>query len=128
MEHVALVSVLLLLQYVVFVMRTGQARLKSGLAAPAVSGDPVFEANFRVQQNTMEQLVVVLPSLWLFATYVQAESAAALGLVFFIGRILYARGYLNEEPMKRGPGFMIGGLATLVLLLGSLIGLLGGFF
>ena len=121
MDKIALVTGLLLLQYFVFMMLVGAARGKSGVQAPAVTGDPVFERTLRVQQNTLEQLLIVLPSLWLFATYFGETIAAGLGLVFFVGRVVYYRGYV-AEPGKRGMGFGIGFVATIVLLIGSIAG------
>ena len=121
MDKIALVTGLLLLQYFVFMMLVGAARAKSGVQAPAVTGDPVFERTLRVQQNTLEQLLIVLPSLWIFATYFGETIAAGLGLVFFVGRVVYYRGYV-AEPGKRGMGFGIGFLATIVLLIGSIAG------
>lgn len=118
MELIAAVTVLLCIQYLVFLMQAGNARGKAGVEAPAISGDPLFERYFRVQQNTLEQLIIVIPSLWLFSHYMHQEIGAGLGLVFFIGRIIYSRSYVND-PAKRGIGFMIGGLATLALLLGA---------
>ncbi len=118
MDLIAAVTVLISMQYLVFLMQVGNARGKTGVQAPATSGDPVFERYFRVQQNTLEQLVMVIPSLWLFGYYVSEEIGAGLGLAFFIGRIIYSRSYVND-PAKRGIGFMIGGLATLALLLGT---------
>ena len=89
MDKIALVTGLLLLQYFVFMMLVGAARGKSGVQAPAVTGDPVFERTLRVQQNTLEQLLIVLPSLWIFATYFGETIAAGLGLVFFVGRVVH---------------------------------------
>lgn len=121
MELVALVTVIILIEYFVFVMMVGTARHKTGIKAPATSGHPLLERTFRVQMNTLEQLAVVLPTLWLFGLYVHAMAAAGLGLLFVIGRALYYFGYV-ADPAKRGTGFGIGFLATIVLILGSLYG------
>jgi uncharacterized MAPEG superfamily protein len=121
MEKVAIVTAILLLQYFVFMMLVGVARGKSGVQAPAITGDPVFERTLRVQQNTLEQLLIVLPAMWLFATYFGEDIAAGLGVAFFVGRVLYYRGYV-ADPGKRSIGFGIGLLATLALLLGALGG------
>jgi glutathione S-transferase len=121
MELVAAVTMLILLEYFVFTMLVGMARGKSGIQAPATTGDPILERTFRVQMNTLEQLAIVIPSLWLFGLYVSATYAAGLGLVFAIARILYYRGYV-ADPSKRAAGFGIGFLATLVLLLGAIYG------
>ncbi len=121
MEPVAIVTVLLLIQYFVFAILVGRARVQRKVMAPAVTGDEVFERYFRVQQNTHEQLIVVLPVLWLFGWYVQPLVAAAMGLIFIAGRWLYCRDYVRD-PAKRGRGFAVGNLAQTVLLLGALIG------
>jgi uncharacterized membrane protein YecN with MAPEG domain len=125
MTWVAVVASLALIEYVVILMLTGQARGRFGVPAPATTGNPSFERYFRVQQNTIEQLVIFLPSIFLFATYVSEGVAAALGLVFVLGRVIYARGYI-EDPAKRGPGFMLTFLPNVILLLGGLVGAILG--
>lgn len=123
MQLVAVITALALIQYFVFGVWVGQARGKFGIEAPAITGHPIFERHFRVHQNTMEQLIIFLPALWLFATYVSPRVAAGLGLVFIIGRFVYARGYV-AEPKQRGPGTALTAAATMVLLLGGLLGAL----
>jgi glutathione S-transferase len=119
---VGLVLGLTLLEYVVIVMLTGRARVRSGIRAPAVTGDPIFERWFRVQQNTLEQLIVFVPALLLFGQFVSARwPAFLLGTLFIAGRALYARAYVSA-PDSRSAGFILGLLATAVLLLGGLIG------
>jgi uncharacterized MAPEG superfamily protein len=88
-----------------------------------MSGNPEFERYLRVQYNTIEQLVIFLPSIWLFAAYVSPGVAALLGLLFIVGRFLYARGYI-ADPARRGPGFGITLLANGCLLVGGMAGAL----
>jgi len=121
MEPVAVATVLLLIQFFVFAILVGKARVQRKVMAPAVTGDEVFERYFRVHQNTLEQLIVVLPVMWLFGWYVQPLVAAGLGIVFLIGRWMYCVDYVRD-PAKRGRGFMVGNLAQTVLMLGALIG------
>jgi glutathione S-transferase len=121
MELVAAVTTLIVLEYFVFMMLVGMARGKSGVQAPATTGDPLLERTLRVQMNTLEQLAIVIPSMWLFGLYVSGTYAAALGLVFAIARIIYYRGYV-ADPAKRAVGFGIGLLATLALLFGAIYG------
>jgi len=78
MEFVAIVAVLALMQYIYFAVLVGQARGKFGVNGPAVTGHPVFERYFRVQMNTLELLIALLPGLWLFAYYVSPTWAAIL--------------------------------------------------
>ena len=121
MELVTIVVVLALLQYMVFGILVGKARGTYKVEAPAVTGDPIFERYYRVHMNTLESLVLFLPSVFLFAMYVNAEVAAGLGVVFIIGRYLYLRAYV-KDPKSRGIGFALTMLPSLALALGALIG------
>mgnify|MGYP006241032127 CR=1 FL=1 len=121
MELVVIVVVVALLEYIYISLQVGQGRGKYEVPAPAISGHPTFERLYRVQMNTLEQLIVFLPAIGLFATYVSAGIAAALGVVFIVGRFLYLRGYV-EDPEKRTVGFLLGFVANAILLLGALIG------
>jgi len=123
MKAVSIVALLALIEYLWFGIQTGQARVRYGIKAPAVTGDPMFERYYRVQQNTLEQLVVFLPSLYLFSWYVNHTLAVLLGLVFVAGRLVYARSYV-ADPETRGVGFGIGAVANVLLLVGSLLGVL----
>ena len=121
MELVAVVIGLALAEYFYFLMRCGAARGRLGVAAPATVGDAEFERYFRVQYNTIEQLVVFLPGMLLFGYYVDPTVAAGVGVVFIIGRFLYGRGYVID-PARRGPGFLLTVVSNAVLLLGGLVG------
>ena len=116
---VVIITVAALLTYVWMCLRVVFARQKSGIAAPAMTGDPALERHIRVQANTLEWLPIFLPSLWLFAVYWNDMVAAALGAVWIVGRVVYALGYA-AAPEKRELGFMIQALATAVLLFGVL--------
>jgi uncharacterized membrane protein YecN with MAPEG domain len=126
-ELTAIVIGLALIEYSVFTMLCGRERGRCGVAAPSTSGDPTFERYFRVQQNSVEQLIIFVPAMFLFGHYVSAPIGAGLGLVFILGRALFARGYY-EEPPKRAAGFGLSLLSNLVLLLGGLIGAVVAYF
>ena len=121
MDLIYLVIGLALLEYFVFGALAGQARGKHGVEAPAVTGHPEFERRLRVQQNTLEQLMIFIPSLLLFGHYWSESGAAGLGAVFIVGRMIYSRGYV-ADPSKRSTGFAIGFLAQVILLLGAIAG------
>jgi glutathione S-transferase len=123
MELVAIVAGLALVEYLIFSLAVGRARGQYGVKAPATSGHDIFERHYRVHMNTLEQLVVFFPAMWLFAAYVSATVAAALGLAFVVGRAIYARSYV-ADPEKRTAGFLIGYLANAVMLLGGIGGAL----
>jgi uncharacterized membrane protein YecN with MAPEG domain len=111
----------MLLEYLVFVMAVGRARGKFQVPAPATTGHPEFERFFRVQMNTLENLIIVIPSMWIFARYVSEPIAAILGLVFIAGRAVYFLSY-TRDPKTRGWGYMISSLPMLALLIGALLG------
>ncbi len=121
MAYVTIVLALALLQYTFFAYKVGMARGKFGVNAPAVTGHPEFERYYRVQQNTLEQLVVFVPGLLIFAHYLHALTAAGLGVVFLLGRMIYFKAYV-AEPKSRGIGFMLTLLPSLALVVGGLIG------
>jgi uncharacterized membrane protein YecN with MAPEG domain len=116
---VALVTLLALLVYFWMGLRVGLARSKTGIAAPAMTGDPLLERSVRVQANTLEWLPIFLVSLWLFAIYWNDLAAAGLGVVWIVGRVLYALGYVSD-PKKRELGFLIQAAAAATLLFGAL--------
>lgn len=117
---------------VLFVFYTGinVARMRGahGIAAPAVTGHPMFECAYRVQMNTLEQYVQFLPLLWIATAYFRPLGwlPAIFGLVWILGRIIYLRGYM-AAPDKRSNGFLITALATLGLLILSIWGIVSAF-
>ncbi len=121
MEPIAVVTVLAVFQVFGFAYLVGKQRAKHGVRAPAITGEAEFERAFRIHQNSVEQMVIFIPALWLFGYYVHALIGAGLGLVFVIARFIYRKSYLND-PTSRTAGFGIGALAMMVLLLGGLIG------
>ena len=121
MLYVQIVLALALLQFIFFGMAVGRARGKYQCPAPATTGNEIFERYFRVQMNTLEQLVVFIPSIFLFAYLVDARWAAGLGVVYLIGRSLYFMAYVRD-PKSRGLGFALSALPNLALVIGALVG------
>lgn len=121
MDLVALIILIALAQYVYFTLRVGAARAACGVEAPRTSGDERWERLYRVQMNTLEQLIVFVPAMMLFASYTSERWAWLPGVVFILGRQLYAWEYARD-PKSRGPGMGITLLANAVLLVGALVG------
>ena len=116
-----LITALSLLLYLGVTVNVGRARVRYKVMPPQMSGDPGFDRVLRVQQNTLEQIVLFLPALWLFSQFVSPLWGTALGAVWLVGRVLYAWGYYQAAE-KRMAGFGISALATVTLILGGLIG------
>ena len=118
--YVAIVTLLALLTYFWMGLQVGRARAKSGIAAPAMTGDPVLERTIRAHYNTLEWLPLFLVPLWLFAIYWSDLIAAIVGLVWIVGRVVYQLGYV-ADPAKRGLGFMLSAFPAWIMVIGSLI-------
>jgi glutathione S-transferase len=121
----AAVTVLTVFLGLYTMMLVGRMRGKHGVLAPAMTGAPEFERAFRVQMNTLEQVVLFLPVLWLATIYpvLSGYLAPGLGLVWLIGRVLYSLGYMAAAA-KRSSGFLIAGIALLALLVLSIVGII----
>ena len=127
MELVYATILLALLEYIVMAGLVGRARAKYGVRAPATTGHPDFERVNRVHVNTLENLVIFVPAVVIFASYVSAFYAAILGALFVVARALYAIGYLQTAE-KRSIGAGITGLVNVFLVVGALIGVARALF
>ena len=123
MLWIDLVTVLALVQYLVFGFMVGQARGRYGVKAPATSGHEMFERMYRVQMNTLELLVIFLPALWLAAKYWEPQWVAGLGAVYLLGRVIYLKAYMRD-PASRTLGFALSFGPTVLLLLAALLGVI----
>lgn len=121
MEYVALVTIAALIEYGVFSVLVATARARTGVKAPAITGHPVFERYLRVQQNTLERLIIFIPSLWLCGYYGNPHIAAGLGVLFVLSRIGYCMVYVRA-PDRRSLAFGLGELANAALMAGAVIG------
>ena len=104
-------------------IKVGQARAKYQVPAPATTGPDEFCRVYRVQMNTVEQAVIYFPLLWLFAGLAGDAWAAAFGVIWPVGRVIYARAYYGAAE-KRGTGFGITFASAALLLLGCLFELI----
>ncbi|MDH3614785.1 MAG: MAPEG family protein [Gammaproteobacteria bacterium] len=120
MDWITIVTVLAILQFVWFGIQVGSLRAKHEIKAPSMSGAPEFERMFRIHYNTMEQLVVFLPALWLYAHMVNPVWGAGFGVVYLIGRFVYRAAYL-KDPAGRSAGFTLTFIPAAVMLIWVLI-------
>lgn len=120
-KYTAIITILSVLLYLYIGSRVSAARREFGVKAPAVSGHPDFERVFRAQMNTLEWMPVFLPLLWLTAVYLNDIAAAAGGVIWMVGRAMYSAGYA-EAAAKRSRGFLVQGIACLLLLIGAIAG------
>jgi glutathione S-transferase len=88
----------------------GIARGRHHVKAPATTGPEGFERAFRVQMNTLENVVLFLPALWLAAAWFSPNVAAAIGGGWVAARVWYALAYARD-PKSRGVPFVIAFIA-----------------
>jgi glutathione S-transferase len=120
-RYAAAVTLIALLVYFLIIGAVAMARAQYGIKSPAVTGNEHFERAYRIQMNTLEQMALFLPALWLYAAYVSDRGAAVGGLIWVVGRVVYALAY-TRDPASRGPGAMITLLASVGLWLGGAYG------
>ena len=125
MEATAIVTFLALAQYVLFGIQVGGLRGKHGIKAPAQTGHEEFERMNRVHLNTLEQLVVFIPALWMQAYYANPLYGAIIGLVYVVGRFVYRAEYL-KDPDSRGLGFTLSFVPSAALLVWALVAAIVG--
>jgi uncharacterized membrane protein YecN with MAPEG domain len=119
----SLATALAILVLAVMGGNVSRARGRYKIKAPATSGPPEFERVYRAHQNMNEQVVIFLPSLWLFSAFVSPLWAGIIGLFWVLARIYYAWGYYGDAD-RRSVGFLLGGIAALVLLIGGIVGII----
>lgn len=122
MMWIDLVAVLALLQFLGFGVLVAQARGRYGVHAPAVTGHEAFERLYRVQMNTLELLVPLLPALYIAARYWSPGMVAAVGGLYLIGRLVYWRAYV-KDPSLRAFGFVLSFVPIVGLVLAALLGM-----
>jgi len=120
--YTAVVTLLALALHFFLATRVAAARGRLGVPLPATTGNAEFERVFRVHMNTLEWLPIFLGSLWLCALYLSDVGAAALGIVWIVGRIAYFIGY-RQAVEKRLPGFAIQAISCILLFIGAAIGI-----
>jgi len=102
----------------------GRARGKYRIQAPATTGHEMFERAYRIQLNTIENVLMFLPALWLYAMLIGDKGAGDSGMIWLVGRIWYAIAY-QTNPAKQGYGFLISLLVIAGLWLGAAYGIYG---
>lgn len=126
MALVNLFVLLAVIQFIYFGARVGAARQKYGVAAPATTGHELFERVYRVQMNTLELLIMLIPCVWIASAYWNPLFVAAMIAIYLVGRMLYLNGYV-ADPRKREMGFMVSILPIGVLLVAGFAGAVMSF-
>jgi uncharacterized membrane protein YecN with MAPEG domain len=117
---ITLLTMVLLAGCIVYV---GRQRMRHRIAPPATTGPEEFVRALRVLMNTVENVVLFLPTLWIAALYGSPRIAALVGAIWLVARVWYAFGYARATRARSMP-FMLGGIAWAVLLVIAAWGLL----
>ena len=120
--YTSFITLLTILLMLVLSFNVGRARGKYQVKAPAVSGHELFDRAYRVQLNTIENVLMFLPALWLYAVFLGDKGAGDSGVIWLIARVWYAVSY-QLNPAKRGLGFLISILVIAGLWTGAAYGM-----
>ena len=118
----AAVTLLAILVTIGTAILVARVRRSTGIQPPAMSGDPRLERALRVQGNTTEGFIVFLPALWLAALYFQGWVPPIIGLVWCLGRIFYAAGYVADAE-RRHLGFAVCMFSVIILMILAAVGI-----
>jgi uncharacterized membrane protein YecN with MAPEG domain len=119
----AAVTLLAVLVTLGLAIRVARTRTRLNILPPAMTGSPELDCVLRGHANTVEQFILFLPSLWVAALYFQGWIPPILGLLWCVGRIVFALGYKPANPKGRYPGFFLGMIAMLALIVLGAIGI-----
>lgn len=114
------ITLLALAQYVFFAIMVGKGRKKYNIPAPAVSGHPEFERLYRIQGNTLELLIVFIPTIYISFQYLPPLFAQLSGLSFLLGRLIYWSYYSKSVGMRK-LGFSLSAFPLVLLIALDLI-------
>jgi len=120
--YTSFITLLTVLLMFALTFNVGRARGKYQIKAPAISGNELFERAYRIQLNTIENVLMFLPALWLYALYIGDKGAGDSGVIWLIARVWYAISY-QKNPAKRGLGFVISILVIAGLWAGAAYGI-----
>ena len=116
------VTLLSVLQFFGFGILVGRARSKFRVLPPAMVGHPIVERHIRVQQNTLEVLMMLFPSLWIATIYWPDWLTASITVVYLVGRFTYIHGYV-QAPEKRHLGYGVSVIPVFALIILDLVGI-----
>ncbi len=116
------VTLAAMVMYIWVSYNVGKARGRFQISAPVCEGPIEFQSVLRVQANTVEQMILFFPALWMCAAFLGDMWGAIGGALWVLGRVIYALGYY-QQPKKRSLGFGVSSFATLALMVGTIVGL-----
>lgn len=95
-----LVTLFALIVYFSTMLIVRSSRIKFQIAPPTTEGPEEFRRALRTQANTVEQIILFLPVLWLSAVTMGDHLAAAIGVFWPLARIAYNHGYMKATKLR----------------------------
>ena len=114
----ALVTIGITLLMFFLAFNVGKQRGIHKIDAPAMTGHPMLERAIRVQMNTIESVLLVLPLMWIYAAFGNPRIAALMGALWVFSRIWYANAYM-ADPGNRSKAFTAGMVSIVALFVGA---------
>ena len=99
----------------------GRARAQFGVPAPHSGGHPEFDKRYRVQMNTVEHSVLLIPGALLGTPVLGDVFGATLVALWALGRILFALAYYRD-PARRSLGCALPFIPGLMLVVAAATG------
>jgi len=118
-----LVTLLALGVYFATILNIRRVRIKYKIMPPLVEGPEEFQRAFHTQMNTIEQLVIFFPALWLAALGIGDLFAAIIGAVWPVARVIYMQGYMAADK-RRFQGFIAALVVSVTLYGAAIIGMI----
>jgi glutathione S-transferase len=123
----ALATIIAVLVYFSQSIFVSAGRSKYKVELPKTTGhNDDFDRVWRVHYNTLEQMPIFLPLLWIFALTVSPFYSFILGIIWSIGRVAYMLGYYKSIEGRRSFISYLSSVSLIIFLIGSLWSIIGG--
>ncbi|MBC7472298.1 MAG: MAPEG family protein [candidate division SR1 bacterium] len=123
----ALATIISILVYFSQSIFVSAGRSKYDVRLPKTTGhNDNFDRIWRVHYNTLEQMPIYLPLLWIFSLTVSPFYSFILGILWSVGRIGYMVGYYKSVEGRHNPVAAISSIVLLIFLICSLWSIIGG--
>ena len=123
----ALATIVSILVYFSQSIYVAIGRKKYDVQLPKTTGhNQDFDRIWRVHYNTLEQMPIFLPLMWIFALTVSSFYAFILGIIWSIGRVAYMIGYYKSVEGRNNFIARLSPIILIIFLFGSIWSVISG--